>query len=217
VVDGASVFVVGHAESTVADEASIAAVRNDAIAKLVRQMYAELAGSPVHAFVQARLHDDGKDKTDAIVTRFLAQVGTTATPERTEFARRKKGANVESYGRYKLAKTAYDAAIAQYRDTTTWQGMTIARFFPLLENSLHTDGDLIVTSVTKGFPADANGIRAGDVVLQVDARTVAGVDSFTKTVGDGWAAVPVGGTLSISLESSGARTTTKFFKPMPRP
>jgi hypothetical protein len=54
-------------------------------------------------------------------------------------------------------------------------------------------------------------------VLQVDARTVAGVETFTKTAGDAWAAVPVGGTLSITLESSGARTTTKFFKPLPRP
>jgi hypothetical protein len=217
VIDQGNVYVVGHGESTAADEGSISAVRADAITKLVRQIYGELSGAPVHAFVQARLHDEGKDKSDAIVARFLGQVGATATPERVEFARRKKGAGIESYGRYKLTKAAYDLAISQYRETATFQGMTVARFFPLLENSLHSNGDLIVIAVSKGQTAEVSGVRAGDVVLQVDARGVSGVEAFNKAAAEAWAHVPGGGTLSVLLESGGARTTSKFFKPMPRP
>ena len=186
VVDGNDVFVVGKGEPSPTNEAAMTSARNDAIVRIVKQMNTELVGSAVYDFVQARIRDD-KAANDAIAARFEKQFGTVASPERVDAALRKRDSGVEGFARYKLSKATYQQVLSSYRDTSTVQGMVVARFFPLLETSLHSDGDLVVVSVLKGRPADMQGVRAGDVVLSVGGHPVTTPDGFNKSATDEWA------------------------------
>ena len=215
VIDGADVFVVGKSDFSATPELAMSTARNDAIVRLMKQMQGELAGSPVAEFLAARVRDTDHGANDAIAGRYLKQFGTTASPERVDAALRKRESGVEGFARYRLAKSVYQQVLAGYRDTTQLQGMTVARFFPLLEQTLHTDGDLVVLSTQRGRAAAEQGVRAGDVVLAISGRPVASVDTFNKVSADEWAQTPVRGTMSVDIESAGAKRTVRFFKPAP--
>ena len=190
--------------------------RNDAIVRVVKQLHQELAGSAIHEFVQARIHDD-RSASEAIASRFLRQFGTTSTPERVDAALRKRESGVEGFARYKLSKSTYQLLLASYRDTTNLHGMVVGRFFPLLETSLHSEGDLVVLSVQHGRPAEAQNARAGDIILNVGGRPTSTLESLIRAAGDEWSSTPLRGQMSIDIESAGAKRTLKIFKPAPAP
>jgi hypothetical protein len=216
VLDGNDVFIVGKGELSATPEAAMTSARNDAIVRVVKQLHQELAGTAIHDFVQARIHDD-RTASEAIAARFLKQFGTTSTPERVDAALRKRESGVEGFARYKLSRSSYQQLLASYRETTNVQGMVVARFFPLLETALHTEGDLVVLSVQRGRPADAQNARAGDVILDVGGRPTPTVDALTKATAEEWANTPSRGQMSIDIESAGAKRTMKIFKPAPAP
>ena len=216
VIDAADVFIVGKGELAVTPELAMASARNDAVVRLVRQLHQDLAGSAVAEFLQARVHEIDRAATVAIAARYLKQFGATASPERTEAALRKQEAGVEGFARYRLSKSAYQQVLATYRDTTTLaQGVTVGRFFPLLETTLHTDGELVVLGAARGRPAAELGVRPGDVVLSVGAHGVASVDALARVVNEEWAQTPARGAMSMELESAGARRVIRFYKPAP--
>jgi anti-anti-sigma regulatory factor len=216
VLENNDVYIVGKSELSATPEAALLNARNEAIVRVVKQLHQELAGTAVHDFVQARVRDD-RTATDAIAARFLKQFGTTATPERVDAALRKRDAGVEGFARYKLSKASYQQLVASYRETTNIQGMVVARFFPLLETSLHSDGDLVVLSVQRGRPADAQNVRAGDIILDVGGRPTSTLETLTRATTDEWASTPARGQMSIDIESAGAKRTVKIFKPAPTP
>jgi anti-anti-sigma regulatory factor len=216
VLDGNDVFIVGKGELSATPEAAMINARNDAIVRVVKQLHQELAGTAIHDFVQARVHDE-RTASDAIATRFLRQFGTTATPERVDAALRKRESGVEGFARYRLSKANYQQLLASYREVTNIQGMVVARFFPLLETALHTEGDLVVLSVQRGRPADAQNARAGDVILNVGGRPTPTLDALSRASADEWANTPPRGQMSIDIESAGAKRTMKIFKPAPAP
>jgi hypothetical protein len=215
VLDGNDVFVVGKGEPSASPELAMNSARNDAIVRIVKQLHQELAGTPVHEFVQARVHDD-RTASEAIANRFLKQFGTTASPERVDAALRKRDAGVEGFARYKVSKASYQQLLASYRDTTNVQGMVVARFFPLLESTMHSEGDLVVLSVQKGRPAEAQNARAGDVILGVGGRPIPTPEALGRATADEWVNTPPRGQMSIELESAGAKRSMKFFKPAPQ-
>jgi hypothetical protein len=214
VLDGADVFIVGRGDLAATPELALNGARNDAIVRMVKQMQQDIVGTPVHDFVQARVHDDHA-ASEAIAARFLKQFGTTSSPERVDAALRKRDSGVEGFARYKLSKVVYQSLLTSYKETQNVQGMVVARFFPLLETALHTDGDLVVLSVQKGRPAEAQNVRAGDIVLSVDGRPTLTLDALNKISNEEWNNTPNRGQMSIDLESGGAKRSMKIFKPAP--
>ena len=213
VLEGNDVLVVGKGDLSVSLEQAMSTARNDAIVRLMKQMQADLAGTPVAEFLSARIHDGGSN--EAIAQRYLKQFGTTASPERIEAAIRKRESGSEGFARYKLSRTAYQQVLAGYRDTAQLQGMTVARFFPLLESTLHTEGDVVVLSTLRGRPATEQGVRAGDIVLAIGNRPVPSLDAFNRVAADEWQQTTPGATMSVDLESAGAKRTIKLYKPVP--
>jgi hypothetical protein len=212
VLEGDNVFVVGRGDPSPSAEVAIAQARSNAIVRLMKQVQQELAGTPTAEFLQARTREPDKSTSEAIADRYMKQFGTTAAPERVDAALRKRDSSMESFARYKLSKTAYDGVVNAYRETTTLQGMTIARFFPLLETTLHTDGDLIVLSVQRNRTAADQGVHPGDILLSVGSRPVGSIDSLVKVSNDALANSTPRGTLTVDIESAGARHTVRFSK-----
>jgi hypothetical protein len=217
VTENGSVLLVGHGAGA-SVEAAVSGARGDALLKLTRHLYSDLAGSPAHTFTQARLRDEiPHSKQEPITTRLLAQVGAFATPERVESISRKTAAGVEAYARYRLPQGGYDQALALYKETVTFQGLTVGRFFPLLEASFHADGELLVLATQARGAGVTAGLRAGDAVLKVDGRSVTAVDGFRQMVATPWAALPVSGAISMEIESLGARRSVQLHKLTPNP
>ena len=216
VIEGSDVFIVGKGELSATPEKAMELARNDAIVRMVKQIQQELAGSPTGEFLQSRARDERTNASgEAIASRYLKQHGTTASPERVDAALRRRESGVEGFGRYRVTKDVYQQVVAGYRETSSLQGMVVGRFFPLLETTMHTEGDLVVLSVLRGRPAAEQGVRPGDVVLSVGGRPVATPDALNKTSADEWASTPVRGSLAVEVESTGAKRTLRFFKPAP--
>jgi hypothetical protein len=222
VIDGESVFVVGRGGPAANEEAALGMARSDALDHLVESMFTELAGSPIHDFVAARRapaeHGERqRAAVEPVARRYLRQVGPVATPERVEAVSRQREQGVESFVRYKLSKPSYLAAVEAYKQTASFQGLTVARFFPELEASIRTEGDLLVVAVQPGFQGALVGVREGDVVVGVNGHAVSTVDAFTRTANDEWNAALPGGAITVDLESLGARHSTRIIKPLRGP
>ncbi|MBX3264992.1 MAG: hypothetical protein KF782_35295, partial [Labilithrix sp.] len=215
VIEGGDVLVVGRGELSATPEQAMGLARADAVVRMMRQVLQELAGSPAAEFLQERVRDASSSANDAVAARYLKQLGTTASPERVDAALRKRESGVEGFARYKLSRETYQRVVASYRETASLQGMTVGRFFPLLETTMHSEGDLVVFSVARGRPALDQGVRPGDVVLSIGGRAVSAPDAFGRVSSEEWAATPARGTLSVEVESAGARRTVRFFKPAP--
>jgi hypothetical protein len=217
VIEGNDVFVVGKSDVAPTSDAAISNARSDAIVRLVKQIYQDLSGTAVHDFAQARLRDADRTVAEAIAARYLKQNGATATPERVDAALRRRDSGVEGFARYRISKSTYQQVVASYRETSTVQGMTVARFFPLLETTLRTEGDLVVIAVQRGRPAAEQGVHVGDIVLAIGSRPATTPEGFGKAAVDEWAMLPARGTMTIDIETAGAKRTVRFFKPAPAP
>ncbi|AGP41734.1 FIST N-terminal domain-containing protein [Sorangium cellulosum] len=220
VVEGDSVFVVGRGGPAASDADALAEARSSAIERLASGLAAELASSPVAPVLAAhpREVDEARPEQRAevverVARRFLAQVGSLATPERVDAVVRREGGRVLAFARYRLTRPSFEAAAASYRQTATFQGLTVARFFPLLEASARTSGELVVVAVERPRRGADPGIAAGDVVLSVDERPVHSVEAFGKAAADAWARTPPGGTMALQIESRGERRSVSFAKP----
>jgi ABC-type transporter Mla MlaB component len=216
-IDGEDVFVVGRGGPAPSEEAALAQARSDALARLVAGMIPELAGSPVQEFVQARAvaPERRKEVVEPAARRYLKQVGATATPERVDAVTRQREEGTEAFVRYRLSKQAFAAAVEGYKQTAVFQNLTVARFFPELEGSIRTDGELLVVAVQKSFQADLGSVRPGDVILDVNGHAVSTVDGLARTAADEWARTPPGVAFTLQIESLGARRTLRVVKSTP--
>lgn len=217
VKEGDDIFVVGRGGPAPTDEAALALARSDALERLAANMLPELAGSAVHDFVEARGGTDGrherKEYVEQVARRYSKQFGSVATPERVDAVTRQRDGGIEAFARYKLSKQAFQGAVDGYKQTSAFQGLTVARFFPELEATMRTDGELIVVAIQKNWQVDLTGIRAGDTILEINEKPVSTVEAFSRVVQDEWSRTPLGGSLTMTVESAGARRTTRFIKP----
>jgi anti-anti-sigma regulatory factor len=212
VVEAESVTLVGKSKPGTPEEV-ITAARQDAIVRLLGEVLARLDGSSVQQFVKERARPDVGAQSGTIAERYLAQLGSVATPERAEVYQPKGGAS--AYVRFTLKRGAFAEVVKAYGETATFQGVTVARFFPLLETALHASGDLVVIAVAKGKSGDYAGVRPGDVVLSYDGRGVRSAEAFGKVTAELWGALPIRGTAVLELENAGARRQVRFSKPAP--
>ncbi|WP_437622084.1 FIST N-terminal domain-containing protein [Sorangium sp. So ce1151] len=217
VIEGESVFVVGRGGPTASEADALAAARNNAIERLTSGLAVELASSPVAELLVVRPPAEVRpaqraEVVERIAGRFLAQVGSFATPERVDAVVRREGGGVVAFARYRLPRQSFEAAAASYRQTATFQGITVARFFPQLEASARTAGDLVVVAVERPRQGAEADIVAGDVVLSVNERPVYSVEVFGKATADAWARTARGGTVTVQIESRGERRSVSFAK-----
>ncbi|MCW5831802.1 MAG: hypothetical protein KIS78_05040 [Labilithrix sp.] len=220
VIEGGDVLVVGRGELSATPEQAMGLARADAVVRMMRQVLQELAGSPAAEFLQERVRDASSSANDAVAARYLKQLGTTASPERVDAALRKRESGVEGFARYKLSRETYQRVVASYRETASLQGMTVGRFFPLLETTMHSEGDLVVFSVARGRPALDQGVRP-HVVLLTGGRAVSAPRTRSGCSACGSrarerAATPARGTLSVEVESAARDARSASSSPLPR-
>jgi len=221
VIEGDSVFIVGRSGPAVDEEAALAMARSDAIARLTASMVPDLMGSPIYDFLQLRAPPEGaraerqRETIEPVARRYLKQLGTLATPERVDAVMRKQSAGVEAVARYKLSKASFNAALAAYKKTSVFLGITVGRFFPGLEGSIRTEGEIIVVATEKNWQISQAGIRPGDVIIDVNGRAVASRDAFEKVTSDVLSSAPPGSSITLQIESLGARRSVRFMVPKP--
>ncbi len=203
--------MVGKVTGAASEEEALQKARSDAEFRLVQHMLEAIAGTRTHEFVTAKGTEDWAANAEPIVGRFSRQVGAIAAPQRSDASLHKKATGVEGVVRYRLARDAWDKALEFYHATGTGFGLTTARFFPGLEASMRTDGEVIVVSAGRGLAFRA-GLREGDVIAAIDGRPVPNLDVFNRLVRE--VAVP-GGVVTFGVESAGARRQLRMAIPRP--
>jgi serine protease Do len=77
------------------------------------------------------------------------------------------------------------------------------------ENELKTSAVIVVTNVDRGGAAYENGLRAGDVILQVNRTEIISVDQFRKLM----AAKDPGTSVLLYINRLGDETAVRFTVP----
>ncbi|WP_437998099.1 protein kinase [Sorangium sp. So ce185] len=201
--EGDAIFVVGEGAGETR-EAALSVARADAISRLASNVVPALAGSQAYAFLEARGGGARRPgMAEAEANRYLKQVGAFATPERVDARFQERDGAVMAVARYRMRKESFDAAVQSYRRTASAFGMTAAPVFPLLEGELKTSGDAVVVAVDERSPAQAAGVRVGDVVVAVNGRPLANFDALRYSLSN----LPEGAAVELTVESGGARRT----------
>ncbi|KYF82967.1 hypothetical protein BE18_41120 [Sorangium cellulosum] len=165
-----------------------------------------LAGSQAYAFLEARGGGARRPgMAEAEANRYLKQVGAFATPERVDARFQERDGAVMAVARYRMRKESFDAAVQSYRRTASAFGMTAAPVFPLLEGELKTSGDAVVVAVDERSPAQAAGVRVGDVVVAVNGRPLANFDALHYSLSN----LPEGAAVELTVESGGPRSSSR--------
>ena len=210
------VRVVGYGGPSASEAEALAAAREQAIARLVEQMRADLPPK-VRDAVAARVRGTPTPADQAkIVERYLADQGSRATPERSEASMRVKDGAHEAYARYALERAVYDQVVADLGRTVDLAGMQVAPFFPSLVATVTSDADLWAVAVERG-PAGRGGVLAGDLLRAVDGT---GVHSLADLAPNGrslWDAVAPGASFELVLEANGAERKVRVSRPKPIP
>jgi serine/threonine protein kinase len=215
-VEGEELLVVGRGGPAASAEAAVEQARFDAVARLSEEMLGQLAGTPSYDFIRARMeHRDlqGALTRQRIAQRYLAQQGALATPVRAQVeVLPRDGGQVEAFVQYKLARSAFAAATDSYRATATFQGMTVARTFPLLEESPPSP-ELRVIAVEPSSPAELAGIREGDSVVSLQRRRVESVPLFEQVSREEWSRLGPGKVLEVTIDAQGSQRTLRLTVP----
>jgi len=216
VVEGEELLVVGRGGPAASAEAAVEQARFDAVARLSEEMLGQLAGTPSYDFIRARMaHRDlqGALTRQRIAQRYLAQQGSLATPVRAQVeVLPRDGGQVEAFVQYKLARAAFAQATDSYRATTTFQGMTVARTFPLLEEAPPSP-ELRVIAVEPASPAELAGVREGDSVVSLQRRRVESVPIFEQVAREEWSRLGPGKVLEVAIDAQGSQRTLRLTVP----
>ena len=203
-VQGGSVYVVGRGGGATEEEA-LAASRAEATNRLVSQLLSALQGKPIADVVRAAGAEASGENAAAVAERFQHQLGATISLERTDTAVRGAPGHQEMVARYKLGQDAFKAAVDRYAKVAAFRGITVAPFFPALERTMRTDGELVVVA------SKVPDVKPGDVLLSLGGKPLA-IDSMAKLPLEGAKAPPPGG-LQLQLERGGEPKTVTLGKP----
>ena len=209
-MEGDNLFLVGHADAATSDEAALAQARADALLTLLKAVESRLAETRVQEYLAAHAPGDVRGNIEPIITRFERQAGSLVAPQRTDAALRRHDGMVAGPVRYRVSKVAFDATVDLYAATSSAVGLTVARFFPTLEASTRTDGEVLVVAVTRGLGSRA-GVKEGELIIAVDGHPVTTPESFVRVMRE--AAVP-GATMTLTVEAAGVRRAVKI--PVPQ-
>ena len=213
VEEGGMLLVVGRCERAPTGEQALIQARNDAINRLVQQLYTDLTASSSDEYlaVQSKIELTGP-RSSQIAEKYLRQTSAFALPERGETIVRQKDGGVEAFARYRLSRAVYTQIRSLYSTTASFQGATIARIFPLLDVGKE-DGELVVTSISKTSRL-ADSLHVGDFLLRFNGKSVASVESLNKAMEE-WNQSPQGVTFELQVRSNGNVDTVKIKKQAP--
>ena len=101
-----------------------------------------------------------------------------------------------------MAKMVLDELISNGRVTRGYLGVTIQNVTPELAKSLNlsVDQGAVVSDVVPGSPADAAGIKKGDVIVELEERKILDARQLRSMV----ATSPVGAKVGVSILRGGA-------------
>ncbi len=83
-----------------------------------------------------------------------------------------------------IASRVVEELLAHGEVRDVWVGLRVQEIDQLLARSLELERaeGVLVSSVSRGSPADRAGIRRGDVLIRIDDRTVSGVDDAREAM-----------------------------------
>ena len=87
----------------------------------------------------------------------------------------------------KLARRDDGKNISEDGSINVWPGMAVVEATDEVRDSLNLEtnkGSVIVANVSKGTPAEAAGLRPGDIVLRVDNKRIRGINDFYSELND---------------------------------
>jgi hypothetical protein len=211
-----AVLVVGHGGPSATDEEALAGARRQALVRLVTELSTAVA-PPVRDAVASRVKGEPTgDAAARVADRFLKDLGSRATPERTDTSVRTRDGAHEAYARYRLDRATWDALVARSGATADLAGAQVATFFPLLAATLSSDADLWVVESARG-PAARGGVNVGDLLLSANGQPLRALGDL-EPQGEGlWESTPAGGALVLVLEANGAPRTVRLGRPKPPP
>jgi hypothetical protein len=203
-VQSGGVYVVGRGSGATEEEA-LAASRAAATDQLVSQLLFGLQGKPIADVVRAAGADAAGENSAAVAERLQRQLGAAISLERTDTAVRGQGGRQEMVARYRVGQDVFKAAVDRYSKVAVFRGITVAPFFPALERTVRTEGELVV--VASKLP----DVKPGDVLLSVGGRPVTALESLAKLALETTARLPPGG-LQLQLERGGEARTVALGK-----
>lgn len=210
-------LVIGNGAGAGTVEAALVMARADATMRLLDQLTQALDGTRLQAFLAPRLRREDASASARVVERFNRQHGTDVAFERVDVSTRQTATGFEAIARYSMPRAQYDQLVAHYRATSRLYGLEVAPFFPLLETAFHGGGDLVVVTVERRSPAEAAGVREGDVVTGLGAGEVRTVAEFRDVASQLRRDTPPGGRLRLEVESGGATRVVKLARPAQPP
>ena len=83
----------------------------------------------------------------------------------------------------RLGRRDDEKNIAADGSINVWPGMTVVEATDEVRDSLNLEtnkGSVVVANVTKGSPAEAAGLRPGDIILRIDNKRIKNMDDFYK-------------------------------------
>jgi hypothetical protein len=203
-VQGGNVYVVGRGTGATEEEA-LAAARAAATDRLVGQLLGALQGKPIAEVVRAAGADAAGENAAAVAERFQRQLGAAGSLERTETAERAQGGHPEMVARYVMGQDAFKAAVDRYAKVALFRGITVAPFFPALERTVRTEGEVVV--VASKLP----DVKPGDVLLSLGGRPIPSMEAMNRIALE-VGAKPAAGGLQLQLERGGEPKTVNLGK-----
>ncbi|HEY8207770.1 MAG TPA: hypothetical protein VIG99_09840, partial [Myxococcaceae bacterium] len=141
---------------------------------LANQVLNSLQGKPIFDVVNDSGANAAPENSAAVAARFERQVGATTTLERTDATVRDQGGRQEMVARFRVGQDALKAAADRYGKVVVYRGITAALFFPTLEHTVRTKGELMV--VASKVPE----VKPGDVLLSLGGRTLGTLEGLPK-------------------------------------
>jgi len=146
------------------------------------------------AFINDVFINSPADKGGLLSGDFVTKVGNDAVSNRNDLVKiignlpPDKWTNFELYRNgskmnlnLKLGRRDDDKNIGQDGSINVWPGITVVEATDDIRQSLNLDtskGNVVVANVTKGSPAEAAGLRPGDIVLRVDNKKIKSMNDF---------------------------------------
>jgi hypothetical protein len=208
VVDAEGLRAVGLAR---ADSAEVAAEqsRTQAIYRIVQyvagQMGAETAGPALGT-------DPGDEAAEAVVVRFMGEVGAWASPVRINQAVKREAEGYTVATQHRLDAATLQRLLSYYRQTEEFRGLKVGRRFPFREPG--ASGVVVVRAETW-----FKSVGPGDTLVQIGTTPLATLEDFQRLAAEAWKNTAEGGRMMMWAEhvvegGQGERVSLEFPRPV---
>jgi hypothetical protein len=199
VVDAEGLRAVGLARAETAELASERS-RSQAIYRLVQYVAAQLGPEAVGPALGA---DPGDAAADAVVARFMAEVGSWASPMRINQAVKREAEGYTVATQHRLDAATLQRLLAHYKQTEEFRGLKVGRRFPFREPG--ASGVVVVRAETW-----FKSVSPGDDLVQIGTLPLATLDDFQRLAAEVWKTTAEGGRMLMWAEHEGVRTSLEF-------